>query len=93
MDLTSKLQLRPGQPVRAVNVPAGLPLDLEIADDTDATAGTALLVFVRSGAELASTRMSPSHPRERTASRGSPIRRRAGSARTSTATGLQPPSA
>jgi hypothetical protein len=53
MDLTSKLQLRPGQPVRAVNVPAGLPLDLEIGDDSDATAGTALLVFVRSGAELA----------------------------------------
>lgn len=57
MDLAAKLQLRPGQPVRAVNVPTGLLLDLEVGDDaraeTGATAGAALLVFVRSGAELA----------------------------------------
>lgn len=50
MDLAAKLQLRPGQPIRLVNAPPGLLLDLAATDEPDAGP---ILLFVRSGAELA----------------------------------------
>jgi phage-related baseplate assembly protein len=50
MDLATKLQLRPGQSLRLVNVPAGLSIDLRTAD---AATATVLLVFVRTNTELA----------------------------------------
>lgn len=50
MDIADKLQLKPGHSIRLVDPPEGLSLDLALSPDD---AADALLVFVRSSAELA----------------------------------------
>jgi hypothetical protein len=73
MDLTAKLQIKPGQTVAAVGVPDGVPPLGDAANPAaEPGAADAVVAFVRNRAELDTGAAPPSRRRGSTGSPGSP---------------------